>query len=139
MKKVVISLIVVVVFVALFLYLTISKDNDNVGEITVIITDENGVEESAIYGFLKEDSLFDIVNGNYEVKCANSSYGISNECNEIGFSSRVILQIDDIITDWNNDFISIYENDVYSHLGIDSIVLNDGDKFEFMYTEVGAN
>ena len=51
--------------------------------------------------------------------------------------SRVILQIEDIETDWNNTFIAIYENDSRSNFGIDSIVLNDGDYFRFEYSEVG--
>ena len=49
------------------------------------------------------------------------------------------MKIDDVETDWINNYIAIYENNEYSLLGIDSIVLNDGDIFVFEYKTVGGD
>lgn len=137
MKKVIISILVIVVFIALFRFLTTLDSNDIEGEITIEIVDINGDVESGVYGFVIEDTLFSILNENFNVKCANSSYQIADSCQNLLFNSKVILQINDVETNWFDNFIAIYENDSYSNSGIDSIVLNDQDYFRFEYQEVG--
>ena len=83
--------------------------------------------------------MYDLLNENYELGCANSSYQLSTECPSGIFSSRILLKIDDLETDWRNSYIAIYENDEYSVLGIDYIYLNDGDVFVFEYILVGGD
>lgn len=139
MKKIVISISVIAVSISLFLYLTRLDSNDAIGEITIDIIDENGAMTSNVYGFDVDDSLFAILDENHTVKCASASYEITDNCTELIFGSKVVLQVDAVITNWNDNFISIYENDVYSNLGIDSIILNDGDHFAFKFQEVGGN
>ena len=139
MRKIIISISVIVVSISLFSYLTHLGSNDDIGEITIDIIDENGAIISNVYGFDIDDSLFGILDDNHTVKCASASYQITDNCTELIFGSKVVLQVDSVITNWNDNFISIYENDVYSNLGIDSIILNDGDHFAFKFQEVGGN
>ena len=47
------------------------------------------------------------------------------------------MKIDTLETNWSDNYIGIFENDVYSTLGVDSISLNDGDVFTFEFTEIG--
>ncbi len=138
MFKLVISISVLIVTVASFLAFSQLNNNDAIGEITITIVDEIGdTISSNTYNFTESDTLFSILEDNYELGCADSSYHLSTVCESQIFNSRVILKIDTIETDWNNTFIAIYENDEYSNLGIDSIPLNDGDVFRFEYTVVG--
>ena len=73
-----------------------------------------------------------------KIRCADNSYHITTVCEPLLFSSRVILKIDSVETDWTNTFIAIYKNGEYSNLGLDSISLSDGDVFRFEYQEVGG-
>ena len=91
------------------------------------------------FEFTNEDTLFNILEENYEVGCANSSFQLSDVCEKGMFSSRIILEIDTLKTDWRNSYISIYENGEYSVHGIDDISLNDGDIFEFEFKLVGGD
>ena len=139
MKKLGVSLIVLIVVTASFIAFSQLNKNDPIGEITIVVIDEIGdTLSNKTYAFTESDTLFSILEENYEIGCADSSYHITTVCDPLLFSSRVILKIDSVETDWTNTFIAIYKNDEYSNLGLDSISLNDGDVFRFEYQEVGG-
>ncbi|MBN2605251.1 MAG: DUF4430 domain-containing protein [Bacilli bacterium] len=139
MKKLIITIGILVVAAGSFFYFSQNKKQDIVGEITIIIINEIGETISTDdYAFSSEDTLFSIVKENYSVGCANTAYQLSDSCDAVIFGSRVILQLESITTDWQNSYISIYENDQYATAGIDSIALNDGDIFRFEYTSIGG-
>ena len=138
MKKLVISFAVIVVAIASFVSFSQLNKNDKLGEITIVLVDEIGdTISSKTYDFTETDSLFSILDENYEVGCANSSYQMTTDCTKLLFGSRVIMKIDSLETNWTDNYIGIYENDEYSTLGIDSMSLNDGDIYRFEYTEIG--
>jgi len=139
MKKLVYSLVIIVIVATSFFGYSHLNKNDEIGEITIILVDEIGdTISSKTYSFTESDTLFSILEDNYLLGCADSSYQITTVCDPLLFSSRVILKIDTVETDWNNTFIAIYENEEYSNLGLDSISLNDGDVFRFEYSIVGG-
>ena len=136
MKKLLVTIIVLALASVTFWYST-TLENDAAGEITIILIDDQGEEVlNDVYQFEAEDTLFEILNENYQVGCANATYDLSSECTE-SLTGRVILQIEDVVTDWDNTFIAIYINDEYSQFGVDSISLHDQDVIKFEYTEVG--
>lgn len=141
MKKIILTAISITTLVIGFFAFS-QTYNDIVGEITIIIVDETGdtiTTNENKFDFTKSDSLFSILDDNLDIGCADSSYNMTTDCEPLLFGSRVILKIDTLETDWNNSYISIYENGEYSNLGIDSISLNDGDIFRFVYTLVGGD
>ena len=141
MKKIILTAIAIITLVIGFFAFS-QTYNDVVGEITIIVVDEidDAISDDIYeFEFTQSDSLFSILDDNFEVGCADSSYNMTTACEPLLFGSRVILKIDTLETDWNNSYISIYENGEYSNLGIDSISLNDGDIFRFVYTLVGGD
>ena len=123
-----------------FLALSYLDNSDIEGSVTITLIDEIGdTVSSKEYDFTSEDTLFDLLNENFEVGCANSSYQLSLECDKGLFSSRVLMKLNDVETDWTSTYIAIYENDEYSLLGIDNMTLNDGDVFVFEYKIVGGD
>jgi hypothetical protein len=140
MKKVLMSIAALLLLVGSFLALSYLDFSDKEGTITIILIDEIGdTISSREYDFTSDDTLFDLLEENYDIGCADSSYQLSSECSENILTSRVILKIDGIETDWDNSYIAIYENDKYSILGIDEIALNDGDIFIFEYKVYGGD
>ncbi len=140
MKKLGITIIVLGIALASYFGFSQLNKNDFQGTITITLVDEIGdTISSKQYTFTEEDTLFSILNDNYEVGCADSTYHLTDVCEAQLFNSRIILKIDSVETDWVNTYISIYENNEYSNLGIDSLVLNDGDIFLFEYTVVGED
>jgi len=138
MKKLVISVVALIIVAASFIIFSQLNKNDPIGEVTIIVIDEIGdTISNKTIGFTESDTLFSLLDENYELGCANNSYQITTECERLLYSSRVILKIDSLVTDWNTTYIGIYENDEYSTLGIDLISLNDGDVFRFEYKVVG--
>ena len=138
MKKIMIT-IGIIALAALGLYVSsIQNSNDVAGEITIVVV--NQIDEIIIedtLAFEESDTLYSVMDENYQLLCANASYQISDDCENRLFNSKVIMQIESVVTDWNNNFIAIYVNDVYSNNGIDNIPLNDGDIIRFEYTLVG--
>ena len=112
--------------------------NDELGEITIIVVDQIGdIVSNKTIGFEEEDTLFSLLDDNYELGCASSQYTLTDNCESVLFGSRVLLKIDTVETDWLNSYIAIYIEDEYSISGIDLIPLEDGTTYRFEYTEVG--
>lgn len=140
MKKLILSIAALLILAGSFFAFSYFKDQDVEGTITIILIDEIGdTISSEEYDFTSDDTLFDLLDENYEVGCADLSYQLSSECSQNILTSRVILKIDEIETDWMNTYIAIYENDEYSLNGIDNMTLNDGDIFVFEYKVYGGD
>lgn len=140
MKKILISCVALVLLISSFLALSYFDFSDIEGTISITLKDEIGdTISSKEYDFTSEDTLFIILEENYEIGCADSSYQVTEICEKGLFTSRILLEIDDLKTDWRNSYISIYENEEYSTQGIDNISLNDGDKFVFEFKIVGGD
>lgn len=140
MKKILFSVVAILLIISSFFALSYFNFSDVEGTVSIVLIDEIGdTISSKEFEFTSEDTLFDILDQNYEVICANSSFQRSEECEKGVLSSRVILEINELETDWRNSYISIYENGEYSVIGIDNIALNDGDEFVFEYKLVGGD
>ena len=138
MKKILISCVALALIIGSFLALSFFDFSDIDGTISIILKDEIGDTISKKeFEFTNEDTLFNILEENYEVGCANSSFQLTNVCDKGLFTSRVLLKIDTVETDWRNSYIAIYENGEYLTVGIDNVSINDGDVFVFEYKLVG--
>ena len=138
MKKLIYSLVIILVSITSFFMYQYLDANDVDGTITVIVIDESGNEIiNDEIGFLLEDELFDLIETSYEVGCANSNYKLSDDCEATVLQNRVLLKINEVETDWMNTYIAIYVNDEYSTKGIDLIPLKDGNTYTFKALEVG--
>lgn len=137
MKKIVLTFVVLLSFAGLFLLLQ-NRGAKTDGEIIIIIHDGVSVVKEEEHSFYQGDTLFDLMNEHYDLVCANSNYKPSNECRDLLLGSPVILGIDGLLTDWTSSYFAIYVNDTYSNLGIDMIVLEDGDVVRFEIQEVGG-
>ena len=140
MKKLTISLVVLILGVSSFLFFSSPNENDETGSITIVVINE--LEETVYHEelvFNQEDTLFDLLDEHLTVMCANASYQASEQCNNVNINGRIILGLDDVETDWYHSFIAIYVNDEYSEYGIDGIALIDDTKYRFEYTVVGGD
>lgn len=138
MKKLVVSIFVLLLAVAGFLMLKEEAVAESYGNATIILVDQNGNEQTTTIGFDEGDTLFELLEENFEVGCANDSYTISDVCEKTTFGGHVILQLDTLVTDWYSSYIAIYINDTYSNKGIDIIELTDGTEYKFEYTALGG-
>ena len=75
---------------SLFLYKSfLVKKNDSLGKITIVLEDiDKKVLSEKQFDFVEEDTLFEILINNYQVRYEDSMYG------------KVIYDIDDIKTDF---------------------------------------
>lgn len=136
MKKLIMTIIVLTLAGIGFFFYDNMQAPVEPGDITIQIVDENDLIISEnTYSFDEEDTLLGILDDYYDIACANNNYQPST-CNPDSIFGTVILEIDDIKTNWTVDYIAIYINDKYSTFGIDSIVLTDGDVYRFEYTLV---
>ena len=69
-------------------------------------------------------SLYDLMDANYTLKTDDGSYG------------KILLGIDNLITDFNTTYISILVNGEYAQYGISSLQISDGDVFTFKEEQV---
>ena len=69
-------------------------------------------------------SLYDLMANNYELKTEDGTYG------------KVLLGIDNLITDFDTTYIAIYVNGEYAQFGISSLQISDGDVYEFKEEKV---
>lgn len=139
MKKILISIVFVGIGLASFFYFSAPKESKEDGNIEVVLIDEigNTISNKEI-PFYEGDTLFEILDENYDLLCADASYNPSTNCNSVGINGRVILGIDSLVTNWQNNYISIYINDDYATEGIDQIELVDNAVYKFEFLVVGG-
>lgn len=139
MKKLVLTMVVIILAGISFFVYNKSFVNDSKGDITIVLVDSNKeIMKSDTFSFSQEDKLLEILTKHYEVSCANSNY-TPTTCDQSSIFGTVLLEIDDLKTDWKTSYIAIYVNDTYSTNGIDHIMLHDGDVYRFEYTLIGGD
>lgn len=139
MKKIVVSFIVLLLAVASFFMLKEEATAESFGQATIIIIDQTGTEiVRDDINFNEGATLFELLESNYNVGCANNSYKLVDVCEKTTFGGHVILNLDEMETDWYSSYIGMYINDTYSTKGIDLIPLIDGDVYKFVYTSLGG-
>ena len=106
------------------------------GEIQFELIDENDevkINENLI--FYEEDTLFTVLNRNYRVVCADQNYQPDSTCSHKFIGGRVILEIEDVSSNWTNTVLTIYINDSLAVESVSKIRLNDGDKITIKRTD----
>jgi len=138
MKKVLITVFALALAGFAFWFSSLNR-NDVYGEIDIVLV--NSIGETVLnetIEFEEDDSLFSVLNDNFTIACGDINYNISTECSST-FNGRVILKINDVESNWWENYLAIYIDDTYSNNGVDNIPLEDGKTYKFQYTEVGGN
>lgn len=139
MKKVIIILAVLLAGFLGYEYFSQTTSGDTEGGITVQVIDESGeIVSERNFVFEEEQSLFELMNENYDLGCADSSYKLDEECEFIQLNSHMILKIDTVETDWYGSYLQILVNDVPSVYGADGVMLEDNTTYTFKYVDLGG-
>ena len=105
--------------------ISFSPVNDTNGTITIQVIDKNGIETiNENYIFDESDSLFEILNNNYNIAYREYTVGI------------ILLCIEEVCTNFDSDYIAIYIDGEYSKYGISIIPLEDQKIYSFIYKEI---
>ena len=141
------SLFVLIGLAGLFMYvnsLSPYGDSEVSGRITIVVRNETGETViDATYDFTEDDTLFDLLERHHTVNWDARSGAITG---------RVILGIDDVNTDFENDFLAILITGRilnrhgetitverhFSSVGIDGLPLLDGNTIIFEHRQVGT-
>ena len=121
-KKIVLSIIAVLVLTFGIFYFAAPKTIESAGTVSVELVDLEGKQVKAIETeFVEEDTLVGIVEENFE---------------NVVIENGMILAMEDYVTpdDWST-FLCIYVNDEMSNVGINDIVLEDEMVVSFVITE----
>ncbi len=139
MKKIIIILVVLGISFVGYTYASTPLSGDVQGGIHIEVVDEVGVTIiSDYYDFEEEVSLFDILQENYALGCADSGFKMDDTCSYKVLNNHMILAIEDVETDWYNSFLEITINGDESQYGVDSIMVEDDTVYTFTYTSLGG-
>ena len=123
--KIIVSILLITT-VAVTIVLT-NNNKPNKGDIynvNIVIKNQSETLKDDNYEIESNQTLFDLLDSNYELKYDNTAYGVR------------LLGIDTIITDFKTSYIAIYVDDKYSSYGISNIKLYDGIKITFKETKL---
>jgi hypothetical protein len=153
MKKVIITLGVIIAMSVIYFFVSSYNpydEGDLEGHMTVMVINRHG--ETVIddaYAFYNDDTLYDILNRNYHVESKSMELTIWNE-NTLSFnqvSSRIILSIGDVETDFETAYLKIsikrpvvdapgtYDTEV-AKTGVDGLPLYDDATYIFEYERI---
>ncbi len=118
--KIIVSLILIGVAIGTFFIVNnLSKSSyDGTINIKVYDIDEKLVSDKDI-NFKNDDKFIDILENNYTIRTSTSTYGY------------ILLDLDEIKTDFKTTYIAIYVDDKYSNVGISGMKLYDGMRVSF--------
>jgi len=139
MKKLLIIIAVVGFGILGYTYASTPASGDTQGGIHIEVVDQEGnIVINDYYDFEEETSLFDILQENYEIGCADSSYNIDYTCDYKALNNHIILGIEGVETDWTNSFLEIKIDDEESQYGADLIMVLDETTYRLTYTSLGG-
>ncbi len=118
--KILVSWILIGITVGTFFIVNNLRKGDSIGTVNIKLydIDEKLISDKNI-GYNEDEKLIDLLEKNYKVRTSTSIYGY------------ILLDIDDIKTDFKTTYIAIYVDDNYSNVGISGIVLYDGMRIAF--------
>lgn len=147
--KIVISVIVVLTSAILVHFLSISNQASSDGILRIVILDENGetvFDDDVI--FKENDTFFDVLNREFDLTCASSSYQpdstCSNEFQSFSYAGKILLGIAsddfDLQTNWSQSFLAleIYNGTEYvlATQGVSNIEFHDRDQIRISFRSV---
>lgn len=142
LTQMLVTIIVVGIIVGVYAYINRSGGAKTDGEITFVLVDAEGKEvihDTLAYKKTREDgsktTILDILRDNYRVVCADSNFQPDETCPKQAIG-HLILQIEDVSTNFFDSYLAIYHNGVYATWGISTIEFADGDRVEIRYTKV---
>ena len=140
MKKLIMIVVVLGLGFIGYMYASTPLRGDEQGGVHIeVINDLGEVAINDYYEFTEETTLFDLLEQNYEIGCADSGYSVDYTCEYTTFNSHVILVVEDVETDWENSFLEIKIDDVKSNYGVDLIMLEDNTTYTLTYTSLGGD
>lgn len=119
LKKIIITIVGVSLLAGLLVFVSINPPAKKEGQCLILVYDEELVYEKNLT-FKKGQTLFELMNENFTII----------------MDGNVILSIDDVKTDFVNEYIAIYINDLYANKGIRQIELKDKDVISFRVTKI---
>lgn len=118
---IILSIIAVIIMVFALININSYTKNTNSGTITIELIDSDNVKSTKDLPFTKNDSLYSLLDSNYEIEVKNG----------------MLIKIDNLYTpDTTDKFIKILINDSMSNYGIYQIKLVDKDVITFIITDV---
>lgn len=132
--KILISIFAAIALLLVF-FLMINRGSDSYGNIDFILYNEN--EEIVIedqLSFNEGDTLFDVLNREYDLVCADSNYQRDETCSHQFINGYVLLEIEEVSSNWYDSVLSIYINGELANYGVSLIELEDGDLIEIKRT-----
>lgn len=121
-KKIVLTIISLLVLVLGSLYLSNNFTSKTQGDVLIELIDIDGnISDSRRIDYQKGDTLVSLIESNYD---------------NVLIENGMLMTIEDFETasDWST-FISIYVNDEMSMVGINDIMFDDNTKISFVMTE----
>jgi hypothetical protein len=139
MKKILIVLVTIVAGYFATSYFLEPVEGDIEGGVTIVLIDENSeIISETLFAFEEETTLFQLMNREYELTCADSSYQPDDTCSFVQLNSHMLLEIDELETNWTNSYIQIFIEDTPSNYGVDRILLTDNTTYTFKYVDLGG-
>ncbi len=125
--KVVLSALALLLALVVFMYPRMS--GDEAGEITIELYDEDSaLVFEDVHTFEENRTLFELLDMHYEIEYQYQRLFTGEE--------PVLLAVEDVETDFKEDFIFIEVNGVMAKRGVDSIELVDGGTYTLSVREV---
>ena len=140
MKKLLMIVVVLGLGFLGYAYTSTPASGDEQGGIHIEVIDETGnAIVNDYYQFEEETSLYEILQENYEIGCADSSYNLDTTCSFTALNNHMLLSVESVETDWYNSFLEIAVDGVKSQYGIDSIMLIDDTTYRIEYIALGGD
>lgn len=103
----------------MYIYINQPAKTTNSGEVTIIVESDSTNINRKIK-FEKGSNLYKILEDNFKIVVDDG----------------VLLEIEDVKTDFVNDYLAIYVNDEYAQFGIMKLIPEDGDIIKFVVLDI---
>jgi hypothetical protein len=129
MKRLGLTLSAITIFIGASFFLGRQFQAESSGTLTIVLVAEEEISRQQV-SYQEGDTLYDILTAHYTVYCANAQYLPDETCEILfytRFSGRILLGIDDLMSNWTDTYIQIQINGVKAEEGMDQLKFTDKD------------
>jgi hypothetical protein len=138
LPKILFSVLIIALSFVLYRFIpTESNEPTGDGTVHLIVIDELGNEYiDSDLDFNSGDTLFDVLDENYELTCLGSDNLADDTCSYESQFGYAILGIGDVKTTWTSSYLQIFINEESSNYGAAKMVLNDQDEIKVVWVDL---
>lgn len=135
MKRIGLTIVALSILLLVGWFFGRSFQAETAGTLHLVLVNQSTEVRRDEVAYYQGDSLYDVLDRQYTVRCADAAYQPTAACEPLAYSEftgRILLEVDELKSNWRDTFIQIQINGTPAVYGVDQLRFNDQDEIRLV-------